>query len=64
MTRYTYRPDVCLLTIKITTQMHGTVFNWANQLIDDGKDAGAFKDEIELIAKGRFERFEGEYENM
>jgi len=64
MTRYTYRPNIGLLTVKMATQMHATVFNWGRKLIDSGRDAGALKGEIELIAKGRIEMFEGEYENM
>jgi len=48
----------------MVTEMRGTVLNWAKDLIDYGKDARAFKGKIELIAKGRIARFQGEYENM
>jgi len=64
MTRYTYRPDACLLTVKMATQMHGTMSDWAKDLIDDGEEAGAYKGGLALITHGRITSFEGEYENM
>ena len=64
MTRYTYRPHICLLTVKMATQIHATVGNWARQLIMAGKEAGAYGDDLDLIPEGRMERFQGEYKNM
>jgi len=64
MTRYTYHLHICLLTVKIATQMHATVANWARQLTMTGMESGAFGDKLDLIAEGRMKRFQGMYQNM
>ncbi|KAG0641784.1 hypothetical protein HOY80DRAFT_901934 [Tuber brumale] len=62
---YTYRPAIEQLTVKMATQMHGTVSTWASQLITEGVQRGAFDEgDVDLIAEGRLKGFSGEYENI
>lgn len=49
----------------MTTQMHGAVASWANELIAEGVEKGAFnRGDVDPIAEGRLRRFTGEYENV
>ncbi|CUS10607.1 unnamed protein product [Tuber aestivum] len=62
---YTYWPAIGRLTVKMTTQMHGTVTSWASELIAEGVEKGAFdRGDIDLIGKGRLRGFSDEYENI
>ncbi|KAG0131780.1 hypothetical protein HOY82DRAFT_645623 [Tuber indicum] len=62
---YTYRPAIGQLTVKMATQMHGTVSSWASELIAEGIEKGVFgRGDIDLIAEGRLRGFSGEYEDV
>ncbi|RPA97053.1 hypothetical protein L873DRAFT_1155599 [Choiromyces venosus 120613-1] len=55
---YTYRPAVGQLTIKMATEMNGTVLNWPMDLIMAGTEAGAFgKHKLQLLSKARLSGF-------
>ncbi|RPA92011.1 hypothetical protein L873DRAFT_244657 [Choiromyces venosus 120613-1] len=62
---YTYRPTVGQLTIKMATEMNGTVLNWPMDLIMAGTEAGAFgKHKLQLLSKARLSGFTGEFADI
>ncbi|RPA94422.1 hypothetical protein L873DRAFT_1846643 [Choiromyces venosus 120613-1] len=62
---YTYRPAIQQLTIKMPTQMHGTIASWAMELIMVGTNAGAFgQGDLSLVAEGELYGFTGEHQDI
>ena len=65
MYRYTYRPTIGQLKIKMPTQIHAMGVMWAAQLIAKGVAVGAWgNDALRLVSEGRLEGFVAQYEGM
>jgi len=65
MYRYTYRPAIGQLKIKMATQIHTTGAMWAAQLIAQGVALGASgPDALRLAPKGRLQAFVAQYKGM
>jgi len=49
----------------MTTQIHGTVADWASDLIDEGVALGVWRHcDFRLVCEGRLDGFVAQYEGM